>query len=316
MPWHVGIDENGLGPQLGPMLVTAVMAEVSESTSQALRQHGASFLHRRLDDSKALVSHGKVSLGEAWTRAVAERCALAAADPQSLVESLALQSRQQRTAACPSQAVEQCWSPAGEKFEASQDEVDAARSDLDALAARGVHVMWVRSRIECVRSLNEARRNGWGRFEADLHAMEALIVAAKQAAGSEIEVVCGKVGGLQRYIPAMSLLGDRLHVVVSEDRGRSTYRFPGLGTVHFLRDADGSDPLVALGSLLGKYLRELLMARIVRFYQRQAPGLEGASGYNDPVTARFVRATRTLRRALDVPQVCFRREQASDSEKA
>ncbi|MBI5532633.1 MAG: hypothetical protein HY898_07960 [Deltaproteobacteria bacterium] len=313
MPWHAGIDENGLGPQLGPMLVTAVMARVSESARQGLRQDGTRFLHERLDDSKALVSHGKVALAEAWARAVAERCKIRASSPDALVEALALEQRHQRVSMCPDLGLTQCWSAEGEGFEADEAQVDAARQDLDLLDRRGIDVVWARSLIVCVRALNEARHNGCGRFESDLHAMERLILAARAEACQDIEVVCGKVGGLQRYVPAMSVLGDRLHTVLGEERACSSYGFPGVGIVHFRRDADGSDPLVALGSLVGKYLRELLMKRIVRFYQRQEPELPDASGYNDPVTARFVRATLARRRRLGIPDLCFRREQASDS---
>ena len=311
MPWRVGIDENGLGPQLGPLIVTGVMAKVTDGAQRALRRGAEAFLHERLDDSKALVRHGDIALGEAWARAVADKCGMQCSEPEALAEALALQARAQRVRSCPAPALEQCWSSGGERFEASEAQLAQAREDLAVLARRGIEVVWARSAIVCVRALNEARQQGIGRFESDLHAMEELALAARAAAPAELEVTCGKVGGLQRYVPSMRLLGDRLHVVLGEERACSSYRFPGLGTVHFVRDADGSDPLVALASLLGKYMRELLMARIVRFYRLREPQLHQASGYNDPVTDSFVRGTRALRRKLAVPNACFRREQAS-----
>jgi ribonuclease HII len=312
MPWHVGIDENGLGPQLGPLLVTAVMAQVSESARRRIRRDGGSFLHERLDDSKALVAHGKISLAEAWTRAVVERCGQGAGSPDALVEALALENRATRLSGCAEHALSQCWDPADESFQASDGQLREARVDLDSLSSKGIDVVWARSMIVCVRRLNEERRSGRGRLIADLHAMEQLIVSAHNKAGGELEVVCGKVGGLTKYLPSMSVLSNRLHGVLAQARACSSYRFAGIGTVHFVRDADGSDPLVALSSLVGKYFRELLMARIVRFYRREQPSLRDVSGYNDPVTARFVRETQPIRKRLGVPADCFRREQASD----
>lgn len=312
MPWRVGIDENGLGPQLGPMIVTAVMARVGMTANRRLQAGGGGYLHERLGDSKALVDCHDVALGEAWARAVRGLEGPAPQSPRELFDGLSLRSRRELQARCPTQALQQCWGEAGEQFEASDEQLRQASRDLRALQRRGVEVVWARSMVLCVRQLNEARRAGIGRFHADLHAMEELILAARGSADEDPWFVCGKVGGLQRYVPAFSKLGDRLHVVLAERREESVYRFPGVGTVSFVRDADGDDPLVALASLIGKYLRELTMRRIVRHYRGRDPELEEASGYNDPVTGRFVKATRKLRKLLSVPDECFRREQAGD----
>jgi len=309
MPWRAGIDENGLGPQLGPMIVTAVWAQVSEQARARMQQDGLAFMHERLNDSKALVRHGSVALGEAWARALADRCGLDASSPDVLLQSLSPGDRTERIEACPKPSFGQCWPSIDERFEASEGAMERAHQDLATLCDQGVDLRGVRSTIVCVRELNQARRAGKGRFECDLHAMEGLILAARADCGAELEAICGKVGGLQRYIAAMRLLGDRLHVVLAETRECSSYRFPGVGTVEFRKDADGSDPLVALASLVGKYVREALMKRIVSFYLRHDPELKDASGYNDPVTDHFVESTRSLRRRLSIPQTCFRREQ-------
>ena len=65
----LGIDENGLGPRLGPLVVTAVVAVTTgEGTARAqARPRGA--MRARLDDSKKLVAYGDSALGEAWARA-------------------------------------------------------------------------------------------------------------------------------------------------------------------------------------------------------------------------------------------------------
>ena len=56
-------------------------------------------------------------------------------------------------------------------------------------------------------------------------------------------------------------LAGRLHVVLERRPSQSSYHFPGLGRVCFVRDADAHDPLVMLASLVGKYVRELLMRK-------------------------------------------------------
>jgi hypothetical protein len=65
--------------------------------------------------------------------------------------------------------------------------------------------------------------------------------------------------------------------------------------------------LVGLASLVGKYLRELLMGHIVDRYRETDATLPRASGYHDPVTARFVLETATIRRQQEIPDICFER---------
>jgi ribonuclease HII len=101
--------------------------------------------------------------------------------------------------------------------------------------------------------------------------------------------------------------------VLQVERKHSAYRFPGLGEVHFVQDADAKDPLVMMASMVGKYVRELLMTRIAAHYELQDddgnPLL--VSGYNDPRTDGFVQLTRKKRREWSIPKDCFQRTPAS-----
>ena len=102
-------------------------------------------------------------------------------------------------------------------------------------------------------------------------------------------------------------------------RERSGYRFPELGEVYFVKDADSKDALVMMASLVGKYVRELLMTRIWRYYatpksQAQAEDTSDTdeltrpvSGYNDPRTGSFVTASQLLRQKRRIPSACFQR---------
>jgi ribonuclease HII len=94
--------------------------------------------------------------------------------------------------------------------------------------------------------------------------------------------------------------------VLETGRARSSYDFPGVGELQFVRDADEKDALVMLASLVGKYVRELLMARVSDYY-RESSGEIVSSGYHDPVTARFVRATALHRKRESIPNDCFER---------
>jgi ribonuclease HII len=297
----VGIDENGLGPRLGPLVVTGVLAEATPEGARWLRGDGAGAMSR-IDDSKKLASFQRPEVAEAWARVLAP-----SADPDGLIEAVSLLDRRELRRLCPSAAVEaQCWS-APLSFEARPSLLDAVRGDLDELRGRGVELRAVKSVILCSERLHRQRAAGATLFDIDLHAMEQLLLALRERASTDIDAVCGKVGGLDRYLPRLGPLAGYPAVAEVEGRAASRYRVAGVGTVAFVRDADGSDLLVSLASLVGKYMREALMAKIADHYLAADPSLPRPSGYRDPVTGRFVDGTGPRRRLEQVPDRCFLR---------
>ncbi|MBM4375207.1 MAG: hypothetical protein FJ095_08990 [Deltaproteobacteria bacterium] len=312
--FRIGVDENGLGPRLGPMVVTAVLAKVT-GDGHVLLEPRDDGLAARLGDSKGLVSFGDAALAEAWARALVARGAgrhRDASTPDSLLDALCLDSRADLQAPCPSQAKAMCWRVDGDAFDPKGDAlVERVSRDLEELAECGLGLVAVRSVVVCNLRLDEARHEGRSRFQVDLHAMERLVLALRELAGDEIDAVCGKVGGYAQYGKVFGPLSGRLHSVLEESRGRSAYRFPGVGQLAFVVDADATNRLVGLASLVGKYVRELMMGRIVHHFRKDDATLPLVSGYHDPVTARFVAATSLRRAETGVPARCFERAKRS-----
>lgn len=297
----VGIDENGLGALLGPMVVTAVSAEVNEQGKRFLARRLPKRLRQDLDDSKRLVSHSDTALGEAWARTFAG----AANTPDELFRSLCLEDEVTLEGPCPKHASAQCWSPTTTGFGADEELVARIQHHVRSLEQRGVRLLGAHCSILCTKVLNQQRQNGGNRFVSDLHAMERLLLHIRPRVPSDLTATCGKVGGITDYSKFFGPLSGWLHAVVEVSRARSTYRFPSLGEVSFVRDADATAPLVMLASLVGKYVRELLMGKIAAYYQG---GDGGPSGYHDPVTRRFILETSSLRRRRKIPRGCFERD--------
>jgi ribonuclease HII len=307
--FRVGADENGLGARLGPLVVTAVLARVSERGRRTLSRKLPRAIRADLDDSKRLMSHTDFALGEAWARALTR---VAVSTPAELFEQLSLEGSSKLKKRCESHVEGQCWNDRSEAFCADGADVQRVGKHLDALAERGVELLSVRSSVVCTKHLNDAKQRGTNRFVADLNAMEELVLALRAQAGGEIEAVCGKVGGIAEYSKFFGPLSGRLHAILAEGRARSGYRFPGLGELHFVRDADAADPLVSLASLVGKYVRELFMSRIGLHYSEQQPEEKRPSGYHDPVTSDFVVRSALLRKQRKIPDHCFERERAEE----
>ena len=189
-----------------------------------------------------------------------------------------------------------------------------------------LELVGLRASIVCASRLNDEKARGRHKFSVDLHEMERIALAFHAASTPSIplDAVCGKVGGMGYYSDYFGPLSGRLRAIESEGAMASAYRFPGLGRLTFLQDADAADPLVGLASIVGKYLRELLMGRIVRYMrvaqvrarstsanelsanEHEEP-LPSASGYRDPNTKRFITATELIRHDRGVPDRCFLR---------
>ncbi len=284
------------------MVVTAVLARVDEGGARMLSRRLPKAIRSDLDDSKRLVSHADFGLGEAWARAVVAD----APDPSALLAALLHESNEVLRAPCPSHVEDQCWNVGGEGFVASDELCQRVARHLATLAERGVEIVKVRSSMLCTKRLNDAKERGVNRFVADLHAMERLLLSLRAEAGQKVHAVCGKVGGITEYEKFFGPLSGHLKTALEVSSKKSSYYFPTLGEVTFLYDADARDPMVMLASLIGKYVRELLMARIVRYY-RETPEDKGASGYHDPHTHAFVERTALIRRERKVPSHCFER---------
>ncbi len=315
-PWtrahYVGIDENGMGPRLGPLIVTSVLATVDAAGAKLVSSRPRGAVAKRIGDSKKLVTFDDSALGEAWARAIAVRSGIHARTPGELLGAIGLDGETTLQAPCPSHHVDLCWSTEGESFAATDAMVAACAKDLDRLAAKGVEIRRARVAVVCTKRLNDAVDRGLSRFDVDLHTMERLTLDARDEARDEVYALCGKVGGFGFYGPRFGPLAGYLHSVLLESRARSEYQVPGVGRLAFVRNGDDTHLIIGLASLVGKWARDHLMRRVVRYHRTHGAvhggaDLAEASGYHDPVTTQFINASALTRKERRIAPTCFER---------
>jgi hypothetical protein len=254
-------------------------------------------------DSKALVSHGNYRLAEAWTRAILGSLGRPAASPRQAVDSCFLDTRTELTSLCPRDTRAMCFDETDDtEFVNPTSDVDRLRDQIAAWSMRGCEVAFLRVALVCPKRLNLGPKN---KLEQDLAAMERLLLAAHRDLQQPLDAIAGKVGGMQYYVPKFTHLSAHACLIEHESRAESAYRVGDIGRLRFLVDADSHDPLVGLASLVGKYIREQMMARLTRFFRQIEPALAAVSGYRDPNTAKFVAATDRIRQTLGLPDDCF-----------
>jgi ribonuclease HII len=302
----VGVDENGLGPRLGPLVVTACALACSRLDDSAAQRAGAAL---GIADSKVSSGFGSMAHAEGLALAVAERAAgRTPRDADDVLAALGLDGLLALRAPCPVRSRPQCWGAL--PVPAFGGRIDQGRAILAGLGAGrcGVSVVRVRSAILCARTYNDAVARLGSKLAVDLHLFERLLLDARRASGADLRAVCGMVGGIRRYAERFTLFDAADVEVVEEGKACARYRIRGLGDVGFEVDADARALPVSLASMVGKYLRELWMARQNAFYRGLDPRLPAASGYHDPVTRRLVEATEALRAERGIDTRCFERE--------
>jgi hypothetical protein len=320
MPWIVGIDEAGYGPNLGPFVMSAVACRVPDRLAAAdlwrvLRR--AVRRHYEADDGRLLLEDSKLVYSPARGMRSLEAGVLAllgSRHPQAgtladLLSNLCPAAQAPLTGECwytgrtclPVQVTAEVLGPATERLE-------------QACVKAGLSWGLVRSVVICPARFN-AVLDRWGSkgVVLGLGLAELLRCAHHLEAPAEpVAYIIDKHGGRNCYAPMLQqALPDGMVVAEEEGRERSSYRVIGLPRpVHLTiaPRADSTHLCVAVASMVSKYLRELLMQEFNRFWQARVPGLKPTAGYPGDA-ARFFAAIGAAVAQLGLPaDVLWRRK--------
>jgi ribonuclease HII len=273
---HIGTDEAGYGPLLGPLVVAAAVYEGAAErraapglgiadSKQVYGRGGRAALARVL--SPYLGLHGPVSLGDLLARLSVR------GDPR-----------------------------AGYLWYGDVTDPEAGGGEPPA-AFRRLYVNPV-----CERDFNAGcERHGDKATLLFEETMRVLRQALSDYPG-DATVVCDKHGGRNRYAGhLLAELGPSAILTERESALRSSYRLTlGERTVRirFEQKADATDRACALASMAAKYTRELFMEGLNGFFVTRVPGLRPTAGYYED-GRRFLEEVRGVLRDLGCPEDTF-----------
>jgi len=322
MPYLIGTDEAGYGPNLGPLVISATLWRVpdgviSEDLYRQLapavvtsRREVAEQPHARIAmaDSKALYQPGKGlqhlerGLWTAWDvlgcKPGTWRDVWRTLVPESINELTTVPWYAHYDRALPRDAELLDLTPPAEALH-------------KALAAGEIRLLAMQSRAVFAGQFNRLLSQHGSKGSLLSNLTLELVARLMQSLGNHpISIICDKHGGRNRYAP---LLGrhfpEALIEIHGEGRESSLYRFgPARRRVEirFQTKAESHLP-TALASMASKYLRELAMLAFNKFWCDRLPQLSPTAGYPQDAK-RFKAAVATVQQELGIDENLLWRE--------
>jgi hypothetical protein len=315
----IGVDEAGYAPRLGPLVVTAVSVECPARTldlyealgpvvTKAAAPQERAGRPREADrplavaDSKVVYRSGK-GLGELERGVLAF---LAAAGPRRREAEVRFPTDLALASSLDGASLDlrglDWYAGPEEPLPLAADADDCARAALrlqEAFEGAGLGGLAFRSRVVTARELNGAFACGLNKAEA-LCELVASLLDGVHGGGCESDVMVDRLGGRKFY---GRLLVAAFPGAAVEERAcgaeESSYEVeaPSRGLtsrVSFACRAEARSLLVALASMASKYMRELFMRRLNRYFLARCPGLRPTAGYPQDA-ARFLADTAEFR---------------------
>ncbi len=291
---YAGIDEAGYGPMLGPLcagvsvfevegempcLWTALQSIVARSRRDTRRGRIA------IDDSKKLKGGGTrqhplthLERGVLLFASVAARSGqwLESLDDDAFFAAIGVEP--------PSQAWYETSTPLPLGSHASLLRIDRSRLDR-ALARANVRCCHIAAAAVPAREFNARVATSGSKAIVNWELMVSLAETCwRRAGGRPLRLAVDRHGGRTRYLDDLRAAwpgATRQVLQEGETESRYLLTLDGRGPldISFSAGADGEHLPVALASMTAKYVRELMMLRLNRYFRSHMPELKPTAGY-------------------------------------
>ena len=298
MMLFAGFDEAGYGPLLGPLCVASTAFTLPqgdpESPHDLWKSLSAGVCRARKDrrariaicDSKALKGgkDSRIHPLHALERGVLSALALVSGEAprheDQLCRALCMEGASDGEARTPADAD-------GESLPCacSPEEIAVAAAMMRrACDAGGIRIAAMRCAAITPAQINADARRGLTKPSIPFARAAAMAVSLLDAHGGlPARLAFDRQGGRMRYADDIRHSFDCSRLaVIREDEERSCYRFERDGRVvvaSFETCGESRHLPVALASMVAKYVRELRMARLNRYFAAAVPGIAPTAGY-------------------------------------
>ena len=310
----VGIDEAGFGPILGPLVVSSSTLSlphrlIEADLWQTLRKSLAN--KRKHLAGRLLIADSKKAYSKSIGTKHLERTVLACLrclgkGPATLAELVALLCPD-----CLERLSDYPWYRGADSYGIAAEPADiviASAVLADDLTTNGIKLLELKSCCLDVAYYNKMVSSVKNKARVLFTAASRLIKNAfDEFGGDELQVIVDRQGGRVRYRASLQrMFADMELKILSESPAASSYELQADGKkmrLHFVVGADERFLPVSLASMVSKYLRELLVANINRYFAGFHTDLRPTAGYwKDGL--RFIEDLKT-----NIPHVEYDHEQ-------
>jgi len=294
MPFHlVGIDEAGYGPQLGPLVVSAVVFELPDA--MLVNQHPLPKMACLWKTLSNVVSGNRL-------RDKSHKVVVC--DSKALYQPVRGIKELEKTALVFKRLIDfeyHRYNGLTVPLSADNNEINHLVKTLRIeLNKNSIRFCEVKASIIEPAEFNGGIRRLRNKADFLWEVSGGLIkyCVDKYNSDSLVIIRAGKQGGRNYYLPYMQrLFAGKTVRSVEQGFDNSSYIIKSKpasdATVSFIKDGDSSEFVIALASIFSKYYRELGMFKLNRFFRSHIPSLKPTSGYYTD-SRRFIRTINPL----------------------
>lgn len=284
----LGIDENGYGPILGPLVITGCLIKTEEK--------------KNISDSKRIFRGSKGrNIGEEIVASHFSHIYQGKIERMgNFLEEILIEREcflNQRRDFC---------SPDNYSFPLFNDELaDFKIEPLEELID-------VKSIVVCPHQFNKLLKLKKKKNLVNLFLFSKVVsYFLEKYKDQPLQIICDNIGNMKDYHYFQNFLQDLKLFRLKEDKNSSQYLIiyeDKKYELRFEKRADENFNSVALASIFGKYLREIYMMKINDYFSKKIPSLPYSSGYHNRRTYEFISKTSPIIVDSDIPKTCFIRE--------